>query len=250
MVNPERLTSFTFNRLLDKIVSVLGSMTYFLPYAVRTRNLRILFISVALIVVFLFMVWARVFYGSMQACREGEIHLQKAQYIKAITFFDRSMHWYTPFNPYVHKSAEYLWKISMDAEAKGDIRLALIAARTIRRGFVSARSFYLPGRDWIEKCDLRIYALLKIEQEKNDNLTEEKILKGSVFDDPQVRGPDILWSIILLGGLLGWIGSAIRFIISGFQTSQEARLFSLSNFKWIVLWVVFFTIWVIGMMRA
>jgi hypothetical protein len=248
MVNLE--WSVSSSRLLIIIVPASGSMTHFLPYVSNTRNFRTILAGVALVVIFLLMVWARVFYGSMQACREGEIHLQKTQYIKAITFFDRSIHWYTPFNPYVHKSAEHLWKISMDAQARGGIRLALIATRTIRRGFVSARSFYLPGRDWIEKCDLRIYELLKIEQEKNDNLIEEKIIKGSVFDDPQVRGPDIFWSIILLTGLLGWIGSAIAFLMSGFRTAQETRLFSLSNFKWIMLWAAFFTIWVVGIMKA
>jgi|GEM_PF-218879 len=250
MVNPERLTSFTFNRLLNKIVSALGSMTHFLPYAVRTRNLRVIFISVALIAVFLFMVWARAFYGSMQACGEGETHLQKTEYIKAITFFDRSIHWYTPFNPYVYKSARHLWEISVDAQARGDIRLALIAVRTIRRGFVSARSFYLPGKDWIEKCNLRIYELLRIDQDKKGDFHEESLVKGSILDDPQVRGPDIFWSVILLIGFLGWVGSVIAFILCGGLASYRSRVLNGSNFKWIGLWAVCFAAWIVGMVKA
>ena len=250
MVNTERWMSFTFNRLLIKIVSASGSMTHFLPHVVRTRNLRIIFISVALIVVFLFMIWARAFYGSMQACKEGEIYLQKTQYIKAITFFDRSIHWYTPFNPYVHKSARHLWEISMDAQARGDIRLALIAVRTIRRGFVSARSFYLPSRDWIEKCDLRIYELLRIDQDKKGNFDEESLVKGSIFDDPQVRGPDIFWSIVLLAGFLGWVGSVIALIMREFRGSGGNRILNASNLKWIGLWAVCFAAWIVGMVMA
>jgi hypothetical protein len=123
---------------------------------------------------------------------QGEAHFTANQYIKAITFFDRSIHWYTPFNPYVRKSAERLWEISKDAQKRGDIRLALIATRTIRRGFIAERSFYTPGRDWIEKCDLRIYDLLKIEQHRTDVLKGEEIEQVSVFEDPQVKGPDIL----------------------------------------------------------
>jgi hypothetical protein len=250
MVNPERLTSFTFNRLLNKIISASGSMTHFLPYAVRTRNLRIILISVALIVGFLFMVWARVFYGSMQAFGEGETHLQKTQYIKAITFFDRSIHWYTPFNPYVYKSARHLWEISMDAQARGDIRLALIAVRTIRRGFVSARSFYLPGKDWIEKCDQRIYELLKIDQVKKGSSNDKSLLKGSILDDPQVRGPDIFWSVILLIGFLGWVGSVMALIMRGFRGFGGNRILNASNFKWIGLWAVCFAAWIVGMVMA
>jgi hypothetical protein len=225
-------------------------MTYFLPYVLKAGNFRTILTGFALVILFLLMVWGRVFYGSMQTCREGEIHLQKRQYIKAITFFDRSMHWYTPFNPYVHKSARNLWKISMDAQARGDIRLALIAAGTIRRGFVSARSFYVPGRDWIEKCDLRIYELLKIEQDKKDDSKEEKTIKGSFVDDPQVRAPDIFWSIILLAGFLGWIGSVIALIMSGFRTLYGKRIFNASNLKWLGLWAVCFSAWIVGMIKA
>ena len=159
---------------------------------------------------------------------QGEAHFTANQYIKAITFFDRSIHWYTPFNPYVRKSAERLWEISKDAQKRGDIRLALIATRTIRRGFIAERSFYTPGRDWIEKCDLRIYELLKLDQDRKGDLKGEKIDIDTVLKDPQVRGPDILWTIVLLAGLLGWIGSAIGFIMSQFRTSKATR-FSISS---------------------
>ncbi len=214
------------------------------------KCLKIVSLITAVTVILLIMVWVRVFYGSMQACQEGETYLKANQYIKAITFFDRSIHWYTPFNPYVDKSAERLWEISKDAQKRGDIRLALIAAKTIRRGFVAARSFYTPGKDWIEKCDLRIYELLKIEQGRKGELAMGEIEKVSVFENPQVKGPDILWSIILLICLLGWIGSVIGFIMSGFRASYKTSLLSLSNLKWIVLWAVFFAIWVVGMMKA
>ena len=248
MVNPERLA--LSKKPVIIIVSASGSMTYFLPYVSNTRNFRTIIAGVALVVIFLLMVWARVFYGSMQACREGEIHLQQTQYIKAITFFDRSIHWYTPFNPYVHQSAEHLWKISMDAQTRGDIRLALIAARTIRRGFVSARSFYLPGKEWIEKCDQRIYELLKIDQDKRGNSNNESLLKGPISDDPQVSGPDIFWSIILLFGFLGWVGSVIAFILWGGRASYGDRILNASNFKWIGLWAVCFAAWIVGMVKA
>ena len=204
----------------------------------------------AITVILVIMVWARAFYGSMQACQEGETYLKANQYIKAITFFDRSIHWFTPLNPYVCKSAERLWKISKYAQKRGDIRLALIAVRTIRRGFIAARSFYMPGRDWIEKCNMRIYQLLKIEQDRNGDLSMGDLSDISVLDNPQVKGPDILWSIILLASLLGWIGSVIGFIMSGFRASHKTSLVSLSNLKWMILWAAFFSIWVIGMMNA
>ena len=216
----------------------------------KSRYFRAILVGLVLIIILLLMVWARVFYGSMQACQEGETYLKAGQHIKAITFFDRSIHWYTPFNPYVHKSAARLWEISKDTQKRGDIRLALIAARTIRRGFLAARSFYTPGRDWIERCDLRIHELVMIEQAQKGVLKKGELAEISVVDNPQVKAPDILWSIILLTSLMGWIGSAIAFITSGFRASHKTSLLSFSKFKWIVLWAAFFAIWVIGMMRA
>ena len=228
----------------------LESMTPFLTHLSKSKYFRAILVSLVLTIILLIMVWARVFYGSMQACQEGETYLKAGQHIKAITFFDRSIHWNTPFSPYVEKSAESLWQISKRAQANGDIRLAIIAVRTLKRGFIAARSFYTPGKDWIEKCDIRVYDLLKIEQGRTGNLKGERIEEESVLDNPQVKGPDILWSIILLTGLLGWIGSVIGFIMSGFRVSHKTKLLSLSNLKWIILWTAFFAIWVIGMMKA
>ncbi len=235
---------------LININSALDRMTHFLPRLSKSRTQSAILAGFALIIILLAMVWVRTFYGSMKTYQKGEIHFKANQYINAITFYDRSIHWYTPFNPYVHKSARHLWEISMDAQARGDIRLALIAVKTIKRGFVAARSFYTPGRDWIEKCDIRMSELLKFEQGKKNHLKREGKVEVLLLDNPQVKGPDILWSIILLIGLLGWIGSAIGFIISRFRTSNPSGLLSFSNFKWVLFWAVFFAIWIVGMMKA
>jgi hypothetical protein len=214
------------------------------------RQLKIFFVAAVLIGIFMILVWARVFYGSMQAYQMGESYIKKGQHIKAITFFDRSIHWYAPFNPYVQRSAKRLWEIGKHAQINGDIRLALIAARTIRRGFIAARSLNTPGGDWIEKCDLRIYELLKLDQDRKGDLKGEKIDIDTVLKDPQVRGPDILWTIVLLAGLLGWIGSAIGFIMSQFRTSKATRFSISSNFKWMLFGTFFFAVWIVGMVNA
>jgi len=67
------------------------------------------------------MVWARAFYGSMTAYYEGETYLKAQQYIKSITFFDRSIHWYTPFNFFVERSTERLWGLGNHTEQQGDL---------------------------------------------------------------------------------------------------------------------------------
>jgi hypothetical protein len=214
------------------------------------RQLKIVFVVTMLICIFLIMVGSRVFYGSMRAYQKGEAYLNDGQYIKAVTFFDRSMHWYTPLNPYVQKSAQHLWEISMNAQDKGDIRLSLIAVKTIKRGFIAARSFYTPGRDWIEKCNLRIRELRRTNFGQK---TGEKV-GGSVnpmSKETEGKAPDVMWSIILLIGLFGWIVSVIAMVMRPlFKVSQNGGIWRSWTLKWILCAAAFFAVWILGMVNA
>ena len=212
--------------------------------------MKTVFVVTMLMCIFLIMVWARVFYGSMCAYQKGEAYLNDGQYIKAITFFDRSIHWYTPFNPYVQKSAQRLWEISANAQDEADIRLALIAVRTIKRGFVAARSFYTPGRDWIEKCNLRIRELLRTNLGQKTGEKEGGSV-DSMFKETEGKAPDVMWSIILLIGLFGWIASLIVIIMRPvFQFDQKGRLWSFRTLKWTFCAASFFAVWILGMVNA
>jgi hypothetical protein len=217
--------------------------------ALTNQQLKRLFVATILIVIFLFMVWARVFYGSMQAYQKGESYIKKGQYIRAITFLDRSMHWYAPLNSYVERSAQRLWEIGRYAQKNGDIRLSLIAVRTIKRGFLSARSFYTPGKGWIEKCNLRIQELVRIEGGQESNEKEGKLV-DTMFKESEGKPPDVVWSVILLIGLLGWVGSVLTFIMARFHVSQEGTRISFSSCKWMFFGIFFFTAWIVGMVNA
>lgn len=210
------------------------------------RPSRIISVAVGLCFVVLAMVWARAFYGSIQSYHKGATHLEKHQYIEAITFFDRSIHWYTPFNPYVRKSAEHLWEIGIRAEQEGDTRLALIAIRTIRQGFYAARSFYTPGKDWISRCDTKITSLTA--KEMNGQQPEGKVAVPSARQ--QTTGPDIFWTIVLEAGFLGWIGSAIGFLIHALTGEKIAELRSKPALFWGLMVILFYALWIVGMMRA
>lgn len=204
----------------------------------------------ALIAIFLILVWARAFYGSMQAYKKGEVHLAEHSYIKAVTFFDRSIHWYAPFNPYVRKSAERLWEIGLYGERQENIRLALIAFRTIRRGFYAASNIVTPGRVWIERCELKIDELVKIEEkteERSRNFESEKKL---ILQNQKTTSPNIFWSIILEVGFFGWVGSVIGFIIFVLGSQKEKNYLKSQMVIWISLILVFLVLWTAGMMNA
>jgi hypothetical protein len=188
--------------------------------------------TLSVVVLLLLILLARVFYGSMQDYETGETLLRENQTIRAITYFDRSLHWYAPLNPYVQKSAQRLWEIGEKAEKSGDTRLAVIAFGTIRSGFYSASYLVTPGKDWIRKVDGKLHELGAA---------------GENVKDPQ---PNACWSIVVVIGFFGWVGSVLGFILHVMGPVKDFRKKWVSAIRWTGLFAVFFTLWIWGMFKA
>ena len=216
----------------------------------KKRSLKIGFVIIGLLALMLVILWVRVFYGTMKAYQKGENYLKENQVIRAITYFDRSIHWYTPFNPYVNKSAEELWEIGIKAEEQGDIKLALISFRTIRRGFYAASHFITPGGDWIKRCELKIDILTLAEEKNRTGSGERTALKEKLRKDQKGKSPIIPWTIILEIGFLGWIGTVIGFIMYRLRGERKPKILTSSVFIWVIPFVIFFALWIVGMVKA
>jgi hypothetical protein len=225
-------------------------MALFPRDVIQTKRIRTGLMILGLVALALVMVWVRAFFGSMQAYQQGEAHLVGNQQVKAITFFDRSIHWYTPLNPYVRRSAERLWQISMEAEQQGDIRLALIATRTIRRGFYSATSVYTPGKDWIRKCDVRISELTGMERSGRGMLPFCPEGATKLPETQNAKRVSTFWRIIVEIGFLGWIGSTLGFIIFACKDDRRATFLTSRGLWWSSIVLIFFALWIIGMVKA
>jgi hypothetical protein len=218
--------------------------------ATGDKTLRILRGVVLVVVVFLAMVWVRAFYGSMRAYEQGEGHFEKGQFVQAITFFDRSIHWYTPYNPYVEKSANKLWEIGRRSQQDGDVKLALIAVRAIRGGFYSARSFYTPGKNWIRMCDKKIHELEELEKVQKGLQSEAEMGVPVGEKSQEVPGPNPGWSVVVVLSFLGWVGSIIVFIFRAFGAKKEEKGRLSRGAPWLGMAAVFYGLWIIGMFRA
>jgi hypothetical protein len=178
----------------------------------------------------------------MKAYDEAEVYYKEKNWLRAVTFYDRSIRWYTPLNPFIEKSARRLWEIGGRAEEEGDIRMSLMAYRTIRRGLLAASGFSQPGKEWIRKSDEKIRAL-----------TNEKAkMEHRMWTKDQVPGhPDIFWTIVLEIGLFGWILSTITFIVFGLKTKRgEEKVDKFHLVLWLSLVCFFFSLWIWGMMKA
>jgi hypothetical protein len=204
----------------------------------RRRVLRLTLKVAWISVLLLFILWLRVFYGSVEDYKTGETLLNENQTVRAITYFDRSLHWYAPLNPYVDRSAKRLWEIGERAEQDKDTRLALIAYESIRNGFYGASSFFRPGQEWVQRAESKIQTFSTLRGNKE---------AVTALKDPQ---PAVLWSTVVVFGFLGWIGSLAGFILGVFGKEKRSG----GNVRRAVLWIglttIFFGLWILGMALA
>jgi len=208
----------------------------FLP--MRHRVLRVIVKVASVAVLLLLILWLRVFYGSMQDYKTGETLLKENQTIRAITYFDRSLHWYAPVNPYVERSAKRLWDIGERAEYEKDTRMALIAYESIRNGFYGASHVFRPGREWIRRAE-----------NKMETLSNPQRMEGAVPSkkDPH---PHVGWSVSVVVGFLGWAASIVGFIVFAFRSDRKGGSAFLRCLVWLCLILAFAALWVAGMVMA
>lgn len=192
------------------------------------------------ILLVLIILWVRVFYGAMESYKKGETLLQEGQIIRAVTFFDRALHWYAPLNPYVDKAALRLWEIGEQAEKAGDERLSVIAYESIRNGFYGATHLLTPGKDWIGKVDSRLERLSRDPAGKGDT-SQSKAFSGA---SPH---PAPFWSVLVVIGFLGWIGSLIGLVIG---TPVQGGVRRRRRVMWLAFAVLWFILWIAGMIKA
>ncbi len=69
------------------------------------KNKKNIYTVIAVASIMLVMVVAKAYYRSAKEFYMGEDALKKQEFNMAITHFERSIHWHTPFNKYVSDSA-------------------------------------------------------------------------------------------------------------------------------------------------
>lgn len=164
---------------------------------------------------------------------------------EAVVHYGRAIRWYAPGNPYVRRSAEALWRIADRIEAGGDPVGALRTFRELRSALYSVRHVTSPYAETIGRAEERIAALAARQGEAGDDHGSYDRILGQLRER---TGPDPLWSIVLVAGFLGWIGSAFAFIWKVFGGEATGRM--RRAFVWGGFFAGFFLIWIIGMMRA
>lgn len=123
----------------------------------------------AVAVIALLMIAGNTGYRQWSQFEKGERALAAGDAIAAIAGYESAIHMYIPGSPLVGRSAERLWHIGEAFERQGDLERALIAYRSLRSSFYSAKWIAQPGMEWIKRCDVKIAPLslqLKAQQSR------------------------------------------------------------------------------------
>ncbi len=204
--------------------------------------------------IMLALVILKVFVESRSEYRKGEQNYKEQKKLMALIHFERAIHWYLPFNPYVNKSIQRLWRIAEDYNNANRPKDALRAYRSLRGSIYSIRSFYTPYKKIIRNCDEKIMLLVPVV-EKHRNVQENFV--GSGEGSREVLGknhsPHPGWILTMQIGFWGWILMAISYIFvrtAEHPDQLKKTLFPLSGRGFFVIFLFFYALWILGMLRA
>lgn len=210
-------------------------------------------VGIVLLCIFILssLVVAKVYVSSRKEFKIAEIAFSEGNYRTAITHYERAMLWYLPVGGYVEVSAEQLWNIAETLEEKDKI-LSLEAYRSLRSAFYATRSFYTPGQAWIDRANPKIAALMAeqttySEADRKKSLNQKTKEALAILEKPMK--PDPFWSIVLEIGFVGWVGGVLLFIWKAFREDGHKIIMKRGVF-WGTIVVIFYALWIIGMMKA
>ena len=204
-----------------------------------------------IIVLFLLIVSGRMIYLQRSHFMTAEKYYSESNWKLAIREYDIAMHFYTPWSPYIEKSAAKLWQIGEMFEKQDKPDWANIAYSSIRSSFYASRSLYTPGKSWISKCDdkiadLNIKMLISEGSIKPGEAEAEK--KKYLYVMKVDRAPGPFWSLLVEIGFLGWVGSVIFIIFKGFD--YNGKIQKRDSLYGLISFFVTFIIWIAALLKA
>jgi len=199
----------------------------------------------------LLLVCSKVFLSSRHEFQAAEAAREAEDFPEAIKHYERAILWYLPVGGYVDSAAENLWDIAEKLEME-DRQLALEAYRSLRSAFYATRSFYTPGLPWIARSNEKIALLMAeappySEADKKKSLEQKRQEALAILERPMK--PDPFWSTAVVLGLLGWVSGVLLFIWRAFR-GEGTRLEAKQGLLWGTLVVLFYALWIVGMMKA
>lgn len=202
------------------------------------------------LLIFLLLFYIKIVYHAHQELALAEAAFTAQTYTQAITHYERTIKWYTPGSAVVRQAVTRLWQVGHDAEARGDIPLALSAYQALRSSLYAVQSVYIPYQEWIPRCEARI-APLMAQAKAGDNPDAEKIAQDTARFTMQLQRPvgaHVGWSITVELSFIGWVGATLGLI--WFMHDSQGNWRPRQSLLWGSALAVCFALWAISMRLA
>jgi hypothetical protein len=175
---------------------------------------------------------------------------RKNNYTKATTHYERAIQWHIPGSSIPTLAAEKLWHISLFYESKNQTDEALKTCRLLRGAFYSTRSFFTPGKKWINLCNEKVAHWMAIKPDLiNEFPLSFENRKNKFLNNLQAdRSPYTFWAILTEAGFFGWVACTVLFLIKG--VTPTAGLKTRPAFIYSTAFLLFYTIWILGMLNV
>ena len=196
---------------------------------------------------------ARVAWSGMAEARRGLAFEEEGRWHEAAVHHGRAIHMYLPGSPVPARAGDRLLALARAAEERGEPMEARFCYEELRSGFLSVRSFYQPGRRFIEAAEEGLVPLMLADDRGNwpdrtlpraEREAEVRAVLGERED------PALLWVLVMGLGYLAWLGAAAMAILQGLPRHDRAPIRWPIVLRWGLVSLVGYGLWLAGVAFA
>ena len=165
----------------------------------------------------------------------------------------RAIHMYLPGSPLAAKAGDRLVALAQAAEERGEVREARFCYEELRSGFLSIRSFYQPGADYLRAAEDGLTPLM-LEDPRGNWPSRDKSVQERTADIRAVfaerEDPHLFWVLMMGLGYFLWLGAAARAIWRGLPIADEASVDWSSLRRWSAVSALGYLVWLLAIWQA
>ena len=176
----------------------------------------------------------------------GQLH-------EAAVHYGRAIHMYLPLSPLGGKAATRLLALAELAQGAGQTAEARFCYEELRSGFLAVRSFYQPGKTFIDRAEAEIGAIMLADPRGNwpertlPDAQREAIVRA-VLEERE--DPSLLWVLVMGFGYLLWLAAAAAAIWRGLPAEAAAPIRWSQVRRFGALSLAGYLLWLLGVALA
>ena len=195
----------------------------------------------------------RVTWSGMYEYRQGQDLEQQEEWHEAAVHHGQAIHMYLPFSPIPGKAAKRLLALAAAAEARGEPREARFCYEELRSGFLSVRSFYQPGKRYVEQAEAALVPLMAADvrggwPDPGLPAQEREAAIREVLAERE--DPSTLWVLVMGLGYAVWLGAAAMAIGQGLPADDHSRVRWPRIIRWAAISLAGYGTWLLGVALA